>query len=167
MIWKLRVRAPARAAGKYSFWPEWSFCADSYSVSVPPRATTVALKRLQSFCQKFTPEYAYTLDPGPNEVGVGWLCCLGLVWDLIRKTSSHATRHGPRLQSSQLAEPLWTDPSLKSGIGIRELLSTLPRKQNQKSAGGEWIDKTFPESSRKRRKSTIIILIKMAHIAAQ
>ena len=27
------------------------------------------------------------------------------------------------LQSSQLAEPLWTDPGLKSGIGVRELIS--------------------------------------------
>ena len=28
------------------------------------------------------------------------------------------------LQSFQLAEPLWTDPSLKSGTGWRELIST-------------------------------------------
>ena len=26
--------------------------------------------------------------------------------------------------ASQLAEPLWTDPGLKSGIGVRELIST-------------------------------------------
>ena len=30
-------------------------------------------------------------------------------------------------QSSQLAEPLWTDPSLKSGISVRELISTLKK----------------------------------------
>ena len=30
--------------------------------------------------------------------------------------------------SSQLAEPLWTDPSLKSGIGVHELISTLKAK---------------------------------------
>ena len=29
-----------------------------------------------------------------------------------------------RPQSSQLAEPLWTDPCLKSGVGVRELIST-------------------------------------------
>ena len=28
-----------------------------------------------------------------------------------------------RPQSSQLAEPLWTDPGLKSGTGVRELIS--------------------------------------------
>ena len=27
-------------------------------------------------------------------------------------------------QSTQLAEPLWTDPGLKSGISVRELIST-------------------------------------------
>ena len=33
-----------------------------------------------------------------------------------------------RPQSSQLAEPLWTDPSLKSGIDVHELISTLKAK---------------------------------------
>ena len=27
-------------------------------------------------------------------------------------------------QSSQLAEPLWTDPGLRSGISVRDLVST-------------------------------------------
>ena len=30
--------------------------------------------------------------------------------------------HQPHL--SQLAEPLWTDPGIKSGISVRELIST-------------------------------------------
>ena len=38
-----------------------------------------------------------------------------------------------RPQSSQLAEPLWTDPGIKSGTSVRELISTLKKK----SAGGE------------------------------
>ena len=38
-----------------------------------------------------------------------------------------------RAQSSQLAEPLWTDPGLKGGIAVRELISTLKKK----SAGEE------------------------------
>ena len=29
-------------------------------------------------------------------------------------------------QSSQLAEPLWTDPGLKSGISVRELIRAFP-----------------------------------------
>ena len=39
--------------------------------------------------------------------------------ELTRNSSGNA-----RLQSSQLAEPLWTDPGLKSGISVRELIST-------------------------------------------
>ena len=40
-----------------------------------------------------------------------------------------------RPQSSQLAEPLWTDPDLKSGISVHEIVSTLKKKK--KNAGGE------------------------------
>ena len=44
-----------------------------------------------------------------------------------------------RPQSSQLAEPLWTDSGLKSGIGVRELISTQEKKKKKKSqAGNEW-----------------------------
>ena len=39
-------------------------------------------------------------------------------------------------QLSQLAEPLWTDPGIKSGISVCELISTL-----KKNAGGEWMVK--------------------------
>ena len=49
------------------------------------------------------------------------------------ETSSHTTRQGTFGQSSQLAEPLWTDPGIKSGISVRELISSLKKK----SAGGE------------------------------
>ena len=41
-----------------------------------------------------------------------------------QETSSHATRQGTLIQSSQLAEPLWTDPGLKSGISVRKLVSS-------------------------------------------
>ena len=34
-------------------------------------------------------------------------------------------------QSSQLAEPLQTDPDLKSGTGVRELISTLNRRREK------------------------------------
>ena len=42
-----------------------------------------------------------------------------------RETSSHATSSGNiRPKSSQLAEPLWIDPGIESGISERELIST-------------------------------------------
>ena len=40
-------------------------------------------------------------------------------------------------QSSQLAEPLWTDPGLKSGISVCELISTL-KKKIKMQVGNEW-----------------------------
>ena len=40
-------------------------------------------------------------------------------------------------QSSQLAEPLWTDLGLKSTIGARELISTL-KKKKRRWGGNEW-----------------------------
>ena len=36
MVERLRVRVPAGAVGEFSS-PELTFCADSYSVSFPPR----------------------------------------------------------------------------------------------------------------------------------
>ena len=53
-----------------------------------------------------------------------------------QETSSHvAARQGTLGQSSQLIEPLWTDPDLKSGVSACELISTLKKKA---WAGNEW-----------------------------
>ena len=52
------------------------------------------------------------------------------------ETSSHTTCQGTFwLQSSQLTEPLWTDPGTKSGISVCKLISTLKKK---KAGGNEW-----------------------------
>ena len=40
------------------------------------------------------------------------------------ETSSRATCQGAFGQSSQLTEPLWTDPGIKSGISVCELIFT-------------------------------------------
>ena len=46
-----------------------------------------------------------------------------------------------QLQLSQLAEPLWTDLDIKSGIGMRELISTernrKKKKKKKAQAGNE------------------------------
>ena len=39
--------------------------------------------------------------------------------ELTRNSSGNT-----QLQSSQLAEPLWTNPGVKSGISVRKLIST-------------------------------------------
>ena len=36
----------------------------------------------------------------------------------------------------ELAEPLWTDPVMKGGISVRELISTLKKKKKQEE--NEW-----------------------------
>ena len=51
------------------------------------------------------------------------------------KELSHNSSRNTRPQSSQLAEPLWTDPGLKSVICVRKLISTLKKKKAQ--AGNE------------------------------
>ena len=52
-------------------------------------------------------------------------------------------------QSSHLAEPLWTDPGLKSGICVHKLISTLKKKR---SAGGNEWSNSLPESSQAMKK---------------
>ena len=54
-----------------------------------------------------------------------------------QETGSHATRQGTLGHSlSQLAEPLWTDPGLMSGVNVCGLISTKENKKKNR-AGGE------------------------------
>ena len=86
-----------------------------------PHVTAVERKKNRSYCQKcrwqVTPKHAYTLDPTKSE----WADyvavqaeCRNLSGDELTLNSSGNTRS----QSSQLAEPLWTDSGLKSGISV-------------------------------------------------
>ena len=62
-----------------------------------------------------------------------------------------------RPQSCQLAEPLWTDSALKSGISMRELISTLKNKNKKKpQAGNEWSD-IFFQNPFKREKNSLLL----------
>ena len=81
-----------------------------------PHVSTVACKRPGSFCQKcrwqVTPKHTYTLDPSMLE----WADyaaiqaeCGNLAGNELTRNSSGNTQS----QSSQLAEPLWTDPGQK------------------------------------------------------
>ena len=49
-----------------------------------------------------------------------------------QKKSSHTSHQGTLSQSSQLAEPLWTDPGQKSGISVCEQISTLKKKKKRR-----------------------------------
>ena len=141
---------PAGGVGEFST-PALTLCADSSSASISPPLPHV--KRPWSFCQKcrwqVTPKHAYSLDPSKSE----WADHAATQEDnlsgneLLRNSSGNT-----RLQSSQLAEPLWTDPGLKSGISVHELISTLKKK---KSTGGEWIVKHFPKILTRDERATI------------
>ena len=93
----------------------------------------MARKRPWSFCQKcrwqVTTKHANTLDPTKSEwattaVQAEYGNLLGN--ELTRNSSGNA-----RSQSSQLAEPLWIDPGLKSGFSVHELISTLKKKRRR------------------------------------
>ena len=92
-----------------------------------PRVTVVARKGPRSFCQKcrwqVTHKHAYTFDPTKSEwaddATVQAECGILSGNELTRNSSGNT-----RTQSSQLAEPLWTDSDLKRGISLRELIST-------------------------------------------
>ena len=91
VIERLPVQVPAEAAGECSFCRANFLCRLLFGVR-STRVTAVARKRSRSFCQKYrwevTPKHAYI------QVGKGWLCCPGTVWELIRETSSDTTRQG-------------------------------------------------------------------------
>ena len=136
MVERLRVRIPAGTAGEFSS-SESTLCTDSHSVSVPPRVTAVARKRPKSFCQKcrwqVTPKHAYTLDPSKSE----WADYAVVQAECGNLSENELTSNSPgntRLQSFQLAEPLWTVSGLKSETGLRELISALKNKNKKNKA---------------------------------
>ena len=51
-----------------------------------------------------------------------------------------------------LAEPMWTDPGIKSGISVRELISTLKKKEKKRRRGMNC--RTCSQNPRKRLKTT-------------
>ena len=60
-----------------------------------------------------------------------------------------------RPQSFQLAEPLWTDLGIKSGISVRELIST-KKKQTNKKTRRRVIVEHSPKILAARKKAQIV-----------
>ena len=93
--------------------------------------------------RQVTPKYAFTLDPAKSEWADNAAVqakCGNLSGNEFARNSSGNIRS----QSSQLAEPLWTDPGLKSGIGVCELISTLKKKK--KAQAGNELSNILPKS---------------------
>ena len=72
----------------------------------------------------YTPKHAYTLEQTKSEwadyaaVQASWGSLSGN--ELTRNSSGNT-----QLQSSQLADSLWADAGLKSGLSVHELISKL------------------------------------------
>ena len=137
VIERLQVQILAGAAGK--FLPQSYLCVLTLILCpFHPHVTATALKRPQSLCQKckwrVTPKHACTLDPTKSEwadyFAVQAQC--GNLWgNKLTCNSSGNTR--PPL--SQLAEPLWTDPGLESGISVCKLIISTWKKKKKYRQG--------------------------------
>ena len=135
VVERLRVRIPASAAGEFSS-PELTLCADSYLCPFHPVLPQWHVKDLGHSAKSA----GSRLHPNAHAQPLTQQCRSGLTTPLSRhslgtypKTSSHANLSwNIRSQSFQLAEPLWTDPDIKSGISVCELISI----KKKKSAGG-------------------------------
>ena len=125
-LWSKGCKFDSRQKQQENFLLQVNFvCWLLFGVRSTSSVTAVARKRPQLFCQKcrwqVTPKHAYTLDPMKSE----WADyaaiqaeCGNLSGNELTCTSSGNTHS----QSSQLAESLWTDPGLKSGISVCELI---------------------------------------------
>ena len=120
VIERLRVRIPAGAAGEFSS-PELTLSAVSYSVSVPPphptplhpRVTAVARKRPRSAAKSAGGRlHLNTHTPLTQRSRSGPTMPLSRlsVGNLSGNELTRNLSENIRPQSSQLAEPLWTDP---------------------------------------------------------
>ena len=66
---------------------------------------------------------------------------------------THNSSRNTRSQTPLLAEPLWTDPGLKSGISVCELISTSKQTNKQKQHRQGMNGQTFSQNPRKQGKS--------------
>ena len=152
LIERFRVRIPTGVAGEFSS-PELTLCADSYSVSVPPPCIPQWHVKVPGHFAKSTGGRLHLNTHTP----LTQRSLIGLTMPLSRRsvgiyleTSSHTNSPGnTQPQTSQLAEPLWTDPGLNSGISVRELISTTKKKMRRRGMNCG----TFSPNPRTRGKS--------------
>ena len=91
------------------------------------------INSIKSCRWQVTPKHTYTLDPSKQE-WADYATVQAESGNLSGNEFTSKTLGNTQPHSSQLTEPLWTDPGLKSGISACELIST---KKKKKSAGGE------------------------------
>ena len=114
----LQVQVSAKAAGEFSS-PHLTFYVDSYSMSIPPCITTEdpSHSAKSAGTRSHLKKKKHTPLTQQRRSGLSMLSrhCVGTYeGNKLTCNSSGKTQPHP----SQLAEPLWTDPGLKSGIGV-------------------------------------------------
>ena len=114
--------------------PQWH-------VKDPGRSTKSAEGRLRL--------NTHTLLTQRSRSGLTMPLCRHSVGTCHEMSSSGNTRP----QSSQLAEPLWTDPGRKSGISAHDLISTLKRTKAQAGWGWGMNGRTFSKNPCTRGQS--------------
>ena len=141
-------------AGEFSS-PESTLCADSYSVSFPYPMLPQWHVKDPGHSAKSTgaPKHAYTIDQSKSE----WTDYATIQAECGNLSGNELTRNSSgntRSQSSQIAEPLWTDPGLKSGISLRGLISTFKKKKKKKKRRRGMNCQTFFQNPRARREKS-------------
>ena len=99
----------------------------------------MARKRPWSFCKtcrlQVTSKHAYTLDPSKSE-WTDYAAVQALRGNLTGNELTRKLSRNIRPLLSQLPESLWTDPGIKSGISVRELISTSKTKNRKRRMNG-------------------------------
>ena len=124
------------------------------------RSTLMASKTPLSFCQNAGSRLHLNTHTPSTQWGQS-----GLTMPLSRHSvrtyylemRSHAICQWTFSQSSQLTEPLWTDPGIKSGIGVCELISTPhpPKKKKAQAGIQDWMVEHSLKVLAKEKATTI------------
>ena len=83
------------------------------------------------------------------------------------ETSSHNLLGNIQPQSSQLAEALWSDPGIKSGISVHELISASKKKEKKKSADREQLVERSPKILASEERATTTTKIHIFSCASE
>ena len=130
---KVASSNPGRSGGENFLLQSQLYVLTLIRCPFHPRVTAVAHKRPRSFCQKcgwqVTPKHARTLDPSKSE-WADYAAVQAECGNLSGNKLTHNSFRNAWSQLSQLAEPLWTDPGLKSGFSLHELISTLKKTKS-------------------------------------
>ena len=152
---KVASSNPGRSGGKIFFSIVKLCVLTLIRCPFHPRVTAVARKRPRSLRQKckwqVTPKHAYTLDPTKSE-WTDYAAIQALFGNLSANEPTRNLSGNTRSVFSARWE-MWSNPVLKNGINVHELISI---KKKKKSAGGECIVEHSPKILAREEKATTL-----------